>query len=77
MRQEKRRLLAQDDPEDIRALRMLIRIMDAGPEVMADFNPLIFRNMVQSISVSQEDVLTFHLLGGLALKEQICRRTGR
>lgn len=77
LRQEKRRLLAQDDPEDIRALRMLIRIMDAGPEVMADFNPLIFRNMVQSISVSQEDVLTFHLLGGLALKEQICRRTGR
>lgn len=77
LRQEKKRLQVRDDPEDVRELRSLIRIIEAGPEVMVEFNPIIFNNMVCTISVAKDDFLTFHFMGGLALKETIERRTGR
>ncbi len=77
LRQEKKRLQARDDPEEIKELRALIRIMEAGPKVMTEFNSILFGNMVHSISVAKEDFLTFHLMGGLALKETIQRRTSR
>ena len=77
LRQEKKRLQVRDDPEDIKELRSLIRIIEAGPEVMVEFNPILFNNMVCTISVAKEDFLIFHLMGGLALKENIQRRTGR
>ena len=76
LRQEKKRLQVRDDPEDVRELRSLIRIMRrAGSHV--EFNPIIFNNMVCTISVAKDDFLTFHFMGGLALKETIERRTGR
>jgi len=77
LRQEKKRLQVRGDPEEVKELRSLIRIIEAGPEVMVEFNPIIFNNMVCTISVAKEDFLIFHLMGGLALKENIQRRTGR
>lgn len=77
LRQEKKQLQVRDDPEDVKELWALIRIIEAGPEVMVEFNPIIFNNMVCTISVAKEDFLIFHLMGGLALKENIQRRTGR
>ena len=77
LRQEKKRLRERDDPEEVKELRSLIRIIEAGPEVMTEFNPILFNNIVRSISVAKEDFLAFHLMGGLILKETIQRRTGR
>lgn len=77
LRQEKKRLQVRDDPEEIKELRSLIRVIEAGPEIMMEFNAILFNNMVHFISVAKEDFLTFHLIGGLALKETIQRRTGR
>ena len=44
---------------------------------MTEFNAILFNNMVRYVSVAKEDFLTFHLMGGIALKETIQRRTGR
>ena len=77
LRQEKKRLQVRDDPEDVKELRSLIRIIEAGPEIMTEFNAILFNNMVRYVSVAKEDFLTFHLMGGIALKETIQRRTGR
>lgn len=77
LRQEKKRLRERDDPEEVKELRSLIRIIEAGPEIMTEFNPILFNNIVRSISVAKEDFLAFHLMGGLILKETIQRRTGR
>jgi len=74
---DKKRLRERDDPEEVKELRSLIRIIEAGPEVMTEFNPILFNNIVRSISVAKEDFLAFHLMGGLILKETIQRRTGR
>lgn len=77
LRQEKKQLQVRDDPDEVKELRSLIQLIEAGPEIMTEFNTILFNNMVRTISVAKEDCLTFHLMGGLALKENIQRRTGR
>lgn len=66
------------------ASRMALADMDhflwmiqTEPEVITDFHPVLFENLVDRILVSQEDALVFCLKGGLELGEAICRRSRR
>ena len=65
------RILLIDDEDDIlEQLDMLIDYFEKREHMMVSFEPETFDNMVDKITANQNE-LTFHLLGGLELKEKI------
>lgn len=73
-RKKRRKLLHQDAAERLNDIEKLIRIIRTGPEVLTEFNAFLFINMVEEISVSENNNLKFRLTGGLTLEEKIERR---
>lgn len=71
LRVERRKKLAEDEDDAwLERLRELNGILEET-EVIAEFNEELFGQIVKSITVDDYTRLTFHLLGGIELTEQI------
>lgn len=68
---ELKKLTRSDDEDDIlEQLDMLIDYFEKRDPMMVSFEPETFDRMVDKITANQNE-LTFHLLGGIELKEKI------
>ena len=68
---ELKKITRSDDEDDIlEQLDMLIDCFEKREHMMVSFEPETFDSMVDKITAHQNE-LTFHLLGGLELKEKI------
>jgi len=68
---ELKKITRSDDEDDIlEQLDMLIDYFEKREHMMVSFEPETFDSMVDKITANQNE-LTFHLLGGLELKEKI------
>lgn len=71
LRNERRKILMQDeDSELINSLKLLNEIMEKY-EPQPQFNENLFEQIVESIMVDNRSYLTFKLIGGLELTEEI------
>ncbi len=72
---KKRRELANVDEDDhtIADLKRLIEIMDTDATIVADFDTDMFAKIVDKIIVTEQDKLTFRLLGGVEFTETVER----
>ena len=77
LRADRRKHLNTQENIKTETLRRLYRIIDAGGKSMTEFNPILFENVVTHISVPAGRTITFHLIGGFTLKEQITRKMRR
>lgn len=77
LRKQRRILLNQDTKSALGELERLIRIVQAGPEILTEFNAFLFENMVEKIIVPTGNKIKFKLTGGLILEEEIDRRMRR
>ena len=77
LRADRRKHLNTQENIKTETLRRLYRIIDAGGKIMTEFNPILFENVVTHISVPAGRTITFHLIGGFTLKEQITRKMRR
>ena len=68
---ELKKLTRSDDEDDVlEQLDMLVDYFEKREHMMVSFEPETFDSMVDKITANQNE-LTFHLLGGLELKEKI------
>lgn len=68
---ELKKITRSDDEDDVlEQLDMLIDYFEKREQIMISFEPETFDSMVDKITANQNE-LTFHLLGGLELKEKI------
>ena len=72
-----RSVLQEESRTELADTDNFLWMIQTGPEVIVEFNPVLFENLVEKILVLQEDTLVFCLKGGLELREAICRRTRR
>lgn len=77
LRKQRSALQNKAAADEMREIEKLMRIVQAGPRVMTDFNVFIFENMVEKILVFEENKLAFQLVSGLILEEAIDRRKRR
>lgn len=77
LRKKRRKILNQGAENGLAEIERLIRVIQAGPEVLTEFNAFLFENMVEKIIVSTDSKLMFRLTGGLVLEEEIDRRMRR
>ena len=68
---ELKKITRSDDEDDVlEQLDMLVDYFEKREHMMVSFEPETFDSMVDKITANQNE-LTFHLLGGLELKEKI------
>lgn len=68
---ELKKITRSDDEDDVlEQLDMLIDYFEKRNQIMISFEPETFDSMVDKITANQNE-LTFHLLGGIELKEKI------
>ena len=68
---ELKKITRSDDKDDVLdQLDMLVDYFEKREQLMVSFEPETFDNMVDKITANQNE-LTFHLLGGIELKEKI------
>lgn len=68
---ELKKITRSDDEDDIlEQLDMLIDYFEKREQIMVSFEPETFDSVVDKITANQNE-LTFHLLGGIELKEKI------
>ena len=77
LRKKRRDLLNRNAENGLRYIEKLIRIVQADPEVLTEFNAFLFETMVEKIVVPAGNKLMFRLTGGLVLEEEIDRRMRR
>lgn len=77
LRKQRSTLQTENMNDGLKEIAKLLRVVQAGPQVMTEFNEFIFENMVEKIVVFEEDKLSFQLCGGLTLEEKINRRKRR
>lgn len=77
LRKQRSTLQTENMNDGLKEIAKLLRVVQAGPQVMTEFNAFIFENMVEKILVSKDNKLTFRLTGGLSLEEEIDRRKRR
>ncbi|MCX4371649.1 MAG: recombinase family protein [Dysosmobacter sp.] len=72
LRRERRRLLQNEDLEDVmEALRQTADTVAAGPERMDSFDEILFTDLVEKITAESQTCLRFQLRGGIELTEQL------
>ena len=72
LRRERRRLLQNEDLEDImEALRLTADTVHAGPERLEGFDETLFANLTERITVESSTCLRFRLRGGIELTERL------
>lgn len=72
LRRERRRLLQNEDLEDMmEALRRAADIIQAGPDRLDGFDGDLFADLVESITAESQTRLRFRLQGGIELAEQL------
>jgi len=68
---ELKKITRSDDEDDVlEQLDMLVDYFEKREHMMVSFEPETFDSMVDKITANQNE-LTFHLLGGIELKEKI------
>ena len=67
---ELKKLTRSDDDDVLEQLDMLVDYFEKREQLKVSFEPETFDSMVDKITANQND-LTFHLLGGIKLKEKI------
>ena len=72
LRRERRRLLQSEDLEDVmEALRRTADTVRAGPERLAEFDEILFADLIEKITVESSTCLRFRLKGGIELTERL------
>jgi len=77
LRKQRTMLLKNENTGKIQETEKIIRLLEAGPTVITDFNPLLFENMVQKVIVGNENKIGFRLTKDLILWEEVDRSKRR
>lgn len=70
---QKERILAETADSTIPQTRELIEVLDSGPELMETFEPELFEQIIDRITVEDNEHIRFRLKNGLELRETIER----
>ena len=72
LRKERRHLLAERDGDSVRTgLRRLNDILSTQSEPLTEFDEVLFKSIVEKVTISLNTQICFSLLGGLQIKESI------
>lgn len=69
----KERLLAADSDNTIDLTKELMEILDAGPDILNNFDEELFGDLIDMVIVDSNEQLRFRLKNGLELVETIER----
>lgn len=72
-KQDKDRILAQEDNNSIEATEQLLAVINTGPEMLESFDAELFRELIDQITVESNIKIRFRLTNGLELPESIER----
>lgn len=72
LRRERRRLLQNEDLEDVmETLHQTADTVQAGPDQLDSFDEIMFTDLVEKITAESQTRLRFRLRGGIELTEQL------
>ena len=72
LRRERRRLLQNEDLEDVmESLRQTADAVQTGPDQLDSFDEILFADLVEKITAEAQTRIRFRLRGGIELTEQL------
>ena len=77
IKQKKESLMSSEDRTALNATRELLQTLEDGPDFPENFQPELFDDLVELVTVERGPLLRFRLKNGLELTEAIERRHAR